>query len=321
MLTKMDGILFGKLYWSFFLDHSRRGAGSMLPLRGDVMKIGFIGAGKVGFTLGKYFSLHGAEVVGYYSRSFESAEKAARFTGTTAYQNRSELIEACDMLFLTVPDGMIASLYQEIAGEVQGKYICHSSGALTAAAAFPGIEKTGAFGYSVHPLFAVSDAYHAYEELADVFFALEGSAEHLADIQEYLKGTGLKVQVIPSEAKTQYHCAASIVSNLVVALAYQGMTMLEECGFTPEGARQALTPLMRGNMCHILEDGPVAALTGPVERADAGTVTKHLGCLKREGERELYRLVSQKLVEVAEKKHPERDYTSVKEILNTRMNG
>lgn len=285
------------------------------------MKIGFIGAGKVGFTLGKYFSLHGAEVVGYYSRNAESAEKAANFTGTTAYRDRSELVKACDMLFLTVPDGMISSVFQEIADLVQGKYICHSSGALTAEAAFPNIEKAGAFGYSVHPLFAVSDAYHAYEELADVFFALEGSAEHLGEIQEYLKTTGLKVQIIPSEGKTQYHCAASIVSNLVVALAYQGMTMLEECGFTPEGARQALTPLMRGNMSHILDDGPIAALTGPVERADAVTVKKHLGCFKREEERELYRRVSEKLIEVAEKKHPERDYASVREILITRKDG
>ena len=287
--------------------------------RGEAMRIGFIGAGKVGFSLGKYFSLHGAEVAGYFSRSFESAEKAARFTGTAAYRDRSELIEACDMLFLTVPDGLIAPVFRELdKEEIRGKYICHSSGALTAAAAFPDIESAGAFGYSVHPLFAVSDAYHAYEELADVFFALEGSVEHLEEVRSFLTGTGLNVQVIDSGSKTRYHCAASIASNLVVALAYQSVSMLKGCGFTPEGAIKALTPLMRGNMNHILADGPVAALTGPVERADAGTVEKHLGCLTGPGERELYRLVSQKLVEVAEAKHPERDYSSVKKILETR---
>lgn len=285
------------------------------------MKIGFIGAGKVGFTLGKYFAGHGAEVVGYYSKSYASAEKAAQFTGTAAYRERSELIRLCDMLFLTVPDGLISDVFCEIRDLIQGKIICHSSGALTAAAAFPDIERTGAFGYSVHPLFAVSDAYHAYEELADVFFALEGSAARLDEVQEFLTGTGLSVQVIPTEGKTRYHCAASIVSNLVVALAYQGISMLTDCGFTEDGARKALSALMRGNMCHILDDGPVKALTGPVERGDAGTVKKHLDCLKDGTERELYRLVSTKLVEVAEKKHPERDYASVKQILNTHNKG
>ena len=280
------------------------------------MKVGFIGAGKVGFTLGKYFAMHDVEVVGYFSKSAESAKKAADFTSTAAYDSRSELIKACDMLFLTVPDGCITAVYSEIRDSIRGKIVCHSSGALTADAAFPDIEEAGACGYSVHPLFAVSDAYHAYEELADVFFALEGSDKQLDEVKRFLTEAKLNVQLIRSESKTMYHCAASIASNLVVALAYQSMSMLGGCGFSEEAARKALAPLMRGNMEHILHDGPVAALTGPVERADCGTVSKHLACLGTE-ERELYRLVSKKLVEVAEKKHPERDYTSVKQILST----
>ena len=41
------------------------------------MKVGFIGAGKVGFSLGKYFKTHGVSVVGYYSKTPESAKSAA----------------------------------------------------------------------------------------------------------------------------------------------------------------------------------------------------------------------------------------------------
>lgn len=284
------------------------------------MRIGFIGAGKVGFTLGKYFSLHGAEVVGYYSRTKESSEEAARFTGSTAYESRSELIRACEMLFLTVPDGMIAPLYEELKSELKGKIICHSSGALSASAAFADIEQAGATGFSVHPLFAVSDRYRAYEELADVFFALEGSASRLNEVESFLKETGLSVQRINSSSKTKYHCAAAISSNLMVALAYEGVKLLTECGFTEDDAIKALSALMRGNIEHVIEDGPVAALTGPVERGDAGTVQKHLDCLGSD-ERELYRLVSQKLVEVAGKKHPERDYSALAKILQTRLDG
>lgn len=33
------------------------------------MKFGFIGAGKVGFSLGKYFADHDLDVVGYYSEA------------------------------------------------------------------------------------------------------------------------------------------------------------------------------------------------------------------------------------------------------------
>ena len=40
-------------------------------------KIGFLGAGKVGTTLGRYFAEHSVEVAGYYSRSISSASEAA----------------------------------------------------------------------------------------------------------------------------------------------------------------------------------------------------------------------------------------------------
>ena len=41
------------------------------------MKTGFIGAGKVGFTLGKFFAENNIQVTGYYSRRRESAKEAA----------------------------------------------------------------------------------------------------------------------------------------------------------------------------------------------------------------------------------------------------
>ena len=36
---------------------------------------------------------------------------------------------------------------------------------------------------------------------------------------------------------------------------------------------------MRAHLEHILRDGPVEALTGPVERGDVRTVARHLDCL------------------------------------------
>ena len=45
------------------------------------MRIGFIGAGKVGFSLGRYLAEGGVTVTGYYSRNSRSAREAAEFTG------------------------------------------------------------------------------------------------------------------------------------------------------------------------------------------------------------------------------------------------
>ena len=41
------------------------------------MQTGIIGAGKVGCSLGKYFSLHGLSVSGFYDVDQESAREAA----------------------------------------------------------------------------------------------------------------------------------------------------------------------------------------------------------------------------------------------------
>ena len=51
------------------------------------MNIGFIGAGRVGCSLGRYFIQNGFLISGYYSRSYESACLAAELTGTKPYEN------------------------------------------------------------------------------------------------------------------------------------------------------------------------------------------------------------------------------------------
>ena len=283
------------------------------------MKVGFIGAGKVGFTLGKYFCEHDIEVTGYYSRSIQSAKKAAAFTATAAYENRSQLVADSDVLFFTVPDDCIASTFEAVRHEpIQGKVFCHCSGVLTASVGFPSIEQAGASGYSVHPLFAISDRYQSYRELADVFFTLEGSADRLASQQEWLKSTGLHVQIIPAAAKMRYHCAAAIASNQVIALFAESQQLLLDCGFSAEAAQQALTPLFLGNARHIATDGPTAALTGPVERGDAATLELHLAALDTDDDRMLYLLLSERLLRSARQKHPERDYTAIQQFIMDR---
>ena len=52
------------------------------PKEGGRMKIGFVGAGKVGVSFGKYFKLHKKNVIGYYSKNPDSAREAAKFTDT-----------------------------------------------------------------------------------------------------------------------------------------------------------------------------------------------------------------------------------------------
>lgn len=278
------------------------------------MKTGFIGAGKVGCSLGKYFSKHGLEVTGYYDSEETAAREAAEFTNTKHYGELLHIVEDSDVLFLTVPDGIISKVWEQICVlPIRGRIICHCSGALTARDAFSGISDTGAYGYSVHPLFAVSDKYHSFQELETAYFTIEGDERYLQKMMDLFSGFGNGVQSIESSKKTMYHAAAAICSNQVVALVEESISLLIRCGFTADTARKVLTPIMCGNLNHVAESGTAESLTGPVERCDTGTVEKHLHCLSEEG-RILYTLLSKKLVQIAERKNPGRDYRPMKTL-------
>lgn len=279
------------------------------------MRTGIIGAGKVGCSLGKYFKSQGLEVTGYYDEKESLAKEAATFTATDCFGDLESIVKESDTLFLTVPDGRITTVWNQIKDmPLTGKFICHCSGALSAGEAFPGIDECGAFGYSVHPLFAVSDKYHSYRELTQAYFVIEGEKKHREEIAGFFYELGNEVRFLRPEDKVKYHCAAAVCSNHVVALMEAAFTLMGECGFDEESARGALAPIMLGNMRHIAEGGTVKSLTGPVERADKETVLKHLACLDEE-QRELYRLLSGILVSIGERKNPERDYSELRAIL------
>lgn len=284
------------------------------------MKIGFIGAGKVGFSLGKYLSLYGIPVAGYYSRNYESAKSAAAFTHSSAFSDLKALLNVSDTLFLTVPDGEIESLWDDIKElPINNKKICHCSGCLSSSV-FHGIEALGAFGYSVHPLYAISSQTESYKELQRAIFTLEGSFFYLSEMKTMFESTGSSVQIISGEKKALYHAAAVCASNQMLALAKVSQNLLLRCGFSDGLAQQALRPLMLGNMEKLCTTSLEDALTGPIERGDIQTVLHHLDFLEEE-ETMLYLILSKQLLKIARKKNPNRSYKKIELLLLEEMKG
>ncbi len=280
------------------------------------MNIGFIGAGKVGFTLGKYFSVNGINIKGYYSRNPDSAEKAADFTDSVHYMNIEKLVSDCDTVFITVSDDAVAEIYGQIKKyDICGKKICHCSGSLSADEVFSDIAEHGAYGYSIHPLFPVSDKYKSYTEISDALFCIEGDDKHIDEWYDLFARLGNPVRAVSSEIKKKYHAACVISSNFVCGLVAESISLLSECGFSEEESLSALRPLAMNNISRIFGVGPMNALTGPVERCDTSTIMKHLDCLETESEKILYASVSEKLTELAKKRHPENDYSAIEELL------
>ena len=218
------------------------------------------------------------------------------------------------MLFLTVSDKAIPAVVHQLTdmGEdlLKGKLLCHTSGAISSAV-FSG---TGAFGYSIHPLLAISNKENSYRDLPQAYFTVEGDAAYLQYWLDLLSGIGLSVKAISADEKVRYHAAAVMASNLVCGLYDMASGELVKCGFTKTEAEQALKGLFLENAKGIVKNGVTAQLTGPLERGDAETVTGHLAALD-EDTRNIYRLLSGKVLDVAERKNPDRDYSAVKDLL------
>lgn len=278
------------------------------------MAIGFIGAGKVGFSLGRYFADHKMSVSGYYSRNPQSAKEAAEFTGTKFYETIDDLVRDSEVIFITVPDDAIAQIWEQLkALHVHDKKICHCSGVLSSEI-FSDISAQACDGFSIHPLLAVNSKLHSYQELSHTLFTIEGQSDRKQELAALFYTCGNEVIFLRSEDKARYHAAAVMASNLVLGLAQAAVEELQSCGFSKEAALAALVPFMQTNVAHLKDSTPEEALTGPVERGDVQTVCTHLDKLKDEN-RELYRLLSTKALKLAKKKNPNRDYSRMEEIL------
>lgn len=279
------------------------------------MKIGIIGAGKVGVTLGKYLKENAVTVTGYYSRTFTSSVEAAEFTNTKAYQSLQALVEASDTLFITTPDGQIGSVWDYIANyDIENKVICHFSGSLSSKE-FSGIDATGAAGCSIHPMYAFSDKFESYKQFHTALLTIEGQEKAVNAIRPLFERLGHTVFVMQSDDKVKYHAAAALASNYMVGLLSTSVSLLEECGFSEQAAMQLLSPLVSANVETILREGPVKALTGPIERNDIETVQKHLTVLAGTETKDSYCSLGKELVRIAEKKNADRDYTAMRTLL------
>lgn len=278
------------------------------------MEIGIIGAGRVGCSLGKYLVEQGCTVAGYYSKSKESVEEAATFTSTRAFSSLKELAELCDVIWITTPDGEIAPVWESIQKlSVRDKMICHFSGSLSSVV-FSNREGKGIKACSIHPMYAFNQKFTSYQQLNDVLFTMEGDEEAVFAMKVLFEKIGNVVYIISPEQKMRYHAAAVTASNLVIGLYQMSLDMLADCGFDENTAKKLLGPLVQDNVFNMLELSLEEALTGPVERGDIETVRGHIAALTPQ-EQNVYAALSERLVGIARRKNPERDYEDLMDIL------
>ncbi|MBO6108589.1 MAG: DUF2520 domain-containing protein [Eubacterium sp.] len=278
-------------------------------------KTGFIGAGKVACSVGKYLTENGIPVSGYYDLDSDNADEAATFTDSRAYMDGSQLISDSDIIFISTPDDKILPVWEHIKTmDIRDKYIGMFSGSLSSKL-FSGVGSAGAHGFSLHPMYAFSDRFTDYRDFHTAKLTLEGDEHACRVITDIFAGLGHDIYVIDSEKKYRYHAAASIASNLMIGLYDLSLDMLTDCGLKPDQAVDILAPLVKKNTLAMLNTSPAEALTGPIERGDVETVEHHLSVMSGR-EAAIYIPLAQRLIDIAEKKNPDRNYDPMRSVVN-----
>ncbi|WP_168198198.1 Rossmann-like and DUF2520 domain-containing protein [Crassaminicella thermophila] len=270
------------------------------------MKIGFIGAGKVGTAFGIYLKNNGFEVCGYYSKTFASAQQAAMLTNSKAVVCVDEIVNTSEILFITTSDDAIEKVCNDLAQKNllhKGQIIVHMSGAASSNI-LREAKKKGCFIYSMHPLQAFADIEKAVEDLKSTVFSIEGDQEKFEVMENILKKLGNTYFKLTQEQKSIYHMTACVVSNYLVTLMDYGLSLFLSIGIDEEEGYKALYPLIEGTIKNIYNLGTKNALTGPIARGDIGTVQKHIEALKniKPDCLEFYKFLGLKTAELAEKK-------------------
>lgn len=273
------------------------------------MKIGFIGAGKVGTAFGMYLKREHYQIAGYNSRTHASADRAAQLTNTPVYNRKIDLVEISDMIFLTVNDDNIEEVAREICTmdiDVKEKVFIHMSGVLNCEIMNCLYEK-GATVCSLHPLYPFSDIEKSAAEIHKANFTLEGKGDELNMVKDILVVNNLSHSVIESSQKTIYHASACVASNYLVTVLNTSIDMLREIGFEKEMALDTIKELVLQSANNVFDYGPTKALTGPIARNDEKTVAMHLSDIKKYDNNwlEIYKTMGRASLEIASKKNSE----------------
>jgi len=258
-------------------------------------KLGFIGIGTVGSGLARALASTGYPVAAIHNRSPEkSARLAARLEGASTLDSAQAVVDACDLVFFTVPDDAIKPLCESLAW-TPAETIEPRSGSMTCTTAHAVVHASGAASTDLldhaaaqgaavgvfHPLQTLACPEEAERNLAGSAFGIEASTdklrETLSQMARDLGGTPLLL----SGDKAIYHASAVIASNYLVTLLSLAAGLWTHLGLSQDEGLQALLPLVRGTLNNLEHVGLPDALTGPVARGDAGTIERHLETLGR----------------------------------------
>jgi predicted short-subunit dehydrogenase-like oxidoreductase (DUF2520 family) len=242
------------------------------------LRVGIIGAGRVGAVLGAALSAAGHDVVAASGLSTASAERAARLLPGVPLLPADQVVAASDLVVLAVPDDTLPGLVAGLAGTGAwraGQLAFHTSGAHGLAVLEPA-ERAGVLPLALHPAMTFTGAPEDADRLAGSPFGVTSAPAYRPVAETLVLEMGGEPFFVAEADRTLYHAALVTGANHLVTLVAEAADLLRTAG-VGEPAR-ILAPLLTAALDNGLRRGD-RGLTGPVSRGDVGTVGRHVEAL------------------------------------------
>jgi len=252
-----------------------------LPAAADAparLRVGIIGAGRVGAVLGAALSAAGHDVVAASGLSAASHLRAARLLPGVALLPADQVVAAADLVVLAVPDDTLAGLVTGLAETGAwraGQLAFHTSGAHGLAVLAPA-ERAGVLPLALHPAMTFTGAPEDADRLGGCPFGVTSAPAYRPVAETLVLEMGGEPFFVAEADRTLYHAALVTGANHLVTLVAEAADLLRTAGVA-EPAR-ILAPLLTAALDNGLRRGD-RGLTGPVSRGDVGTVGRHLETL------------------------------------------
>jgi predicted short-subunit dehydrogenase-like oxidoreductase (DUF2520 family) len=243
------------------------------------LRIGVVGAGRVGAVLGAALARAGHNVVAASGVSERSRKLAQHWLPQAQILPPDEVVAAADLVLLAVPDDALRALVNGLAATQAwrpGQIVAHTCGA-HGIGVLDAASSRGVVPLALHPVMTFAGRGEDLDRLQGAPFGVTALDEMRAVAETLVVEIGGEPVWVPELARPAYHAALSMSANYLVTIINDSLDLLDASGV--EQADHLVAPLLSAALDNVLRlrDG---ALTGPVSRGDAGTVATHLATLR-----------------------------------------
>lgn len=244
------------------------------------LRVGVVGAGRVGATLGAALSRAGHSVIAATAVSDASVRRVENWLPDAGILPADEVLALADFVLIAVPDDALRPLVAGLADAGAwrpGQIVAHTSGAQGISALDPAAAR-GALALALHPVMTFTGRPEDLDRLTGAAFGVTALEELRPVAESLVVEMGGEPVWVPESARPLYHAALTLGANHLVTLVNDALGLLAGAG-VDEPAR-LMAPLLSAALDNVLRLGD-AALTGPVSRGDVATVQSHLRTLNQ----------------------------------------